>query len=270
MNNLDVEGDPAPGWDPGEYLRFAGERARPFLDLLGRVDHPGPRHVVDLGCGPGTLTALLSRRWPQAWVLGVDSSAEMSLAARGLTRPGRLEFTTGDVRDWQPAQPVDVVVSNATLQWVPGHLELLPRLVAALGPGGVLALQLPANFDQPSHVLLAALRRSPRWRDRVGVEAVRTASVHEPQRYLEVLSGCADRVEVWETTYLHVLPGEDAVLDWMRGTGLRPVLTVLGPEERREFEAEYGAALRAAYPGRPYGTVLPYRRIFAVASAGQA
>lgn len=262
---------PAGGlrWDPAQYLRFGGARAQPFLDLLSRVEHPGPRHVADLGCGPGTLTALLSERWPEARVMGVDSSAEMLAAAQRLARPGQLAFRQGDLREWQPALPVDVIVSNATLQWVPEHLELLPRLQGALAPGGVLALQLPANFDQPSHQLLSTLRRSPRWRERVGDGAVRGASVHEPQRYLDVLSANADRVEVWETTYLHVLPGQDAVLQWMRGTGLRPVLSVLDQAEREEFEAAYAAALRVAYPSRPYGTVLPYRRIFAVASRGE-
>jgi trans-aconitate 2-methyltransferase len=257
-------------WDPGQYLRYAGERARPFAELLARVGAERPGFVVDLGCGPGNATAALADRWPDAEILGVDSSAEMIARAQEHAVPGRLSFAVGDLRDWTPPRPVDVLVSNATLQWVPGHLDLLPGLVDAVAPGGWFAFAVPGNFGEPSHRLLADLRASPRWRDRVGAGAVRTASVHEPADYLRVLAGLDCRTDVWETTYLHVLSGPDPVLEWMRGTGLRPVLGVLAGADRERFLAEYRDALRAAYPPQPYGTVLPYRRIFAVAQRAGA
>jgi trans-aconitate 2-methyltransferase len=252
-------------WDPEQYLRRRDERARPFYDLVARIEAQAPRTVVDLGCGPGNLTRFLAQRWPDALVSGVDSSPEMVAAAAEHAIEGRLSFALGDVQTWAPAEPVDVVVTNAVLQWVPDHLQLLGRLVAGLAPGGWLALQVPGNFDSPSHTAIAELRTSPRWRDRVGEGAVRSLAVAEPEEYLDRLAGLGCRVDVWETTYLHVLQGEDAVLEWVRGTALRPVLTVLSAEEAAEFEAELRVRLRAAYPPRASGTVLPFRRIFAVA-----
>jgi len=260
-------------WDPQQYTIYADERGRPFADLLARVRPPGapsgdPALVVDLGCGPGTLTAGLTARWPGARVIGVDSSAEMIAQAR-LLETGRLSFVEADLRTWTPPGPVDVLVTNATLQWVPDHLALLPRLVAALAPGGVLALQVPHNFGAPSHVLLHELRNAPRWRPLVGDDAApsldRAASSGEAVDYLAALAGAGCAVEAWETTYLHVLTGADPVLEWMRGTGARPTLAGLPDADRAEFEREYAAALRTAYPARPYGTVLPFRRVFAVA-----
>ncbi len=251
-------------WDPEQYLRFADERGRPFRDLMARVGAREPGSVADLGCGPATLTVELARRWPGARVEGVDDSPEMIERARAETA-GAVELTLADLRDWEPAAPVDVIVSNATLQWVPGHLPLLDRLAGLLAAGGWLAFQVPGNFDQPSHTELAALSDDPRWRARLAGRA--RPRVEEPGDYLARLAGRGLRVDAWETTYLQVLQGEDAVLEWMRGTGLRPVLSALDGEDRTEFEAEYGARLRAAYPGQAYGTVLPYRRIFVVAQA---
>jgi trans-aconitate 2-methyltransferase len=248
-------------WDPQRYLEFADERARPFHDLMAAVGARDPAEVVDLGCGPGTQTATLGQRWPGARIVGVDSSPEMVAAARQV---GGIEVVHADIREWTPDRPVDVLVSNATLQWVPDHLALLPALVNAVAPGGWFAFQLPANFTEPSHVLLYRLADSPRWRDRVGRQQVARPSSHDPEEYLTVLAGLDCAVHVWETTYFHVLPGEDAVLDWVSGTALRPILDVLDEAERSEFTREYGALLRAAYPRRSYGTVLPYRRIFAV------
>jgi trans-aconitate 2-methyltransferase len=261
-------------WDPEQYLRYGDERARAFADLLARVPVSEARRVVDLGCGPGNLTARLAERWPDARVVGVDSSPAMIDRARVVAAgradgPGALSFQLGDVRTWRPAEPVDVLLSNATFQWVPDHLRLLPDLVAALRPGGVLAFQVPGNFNEPSHRTLAELAVSPRWRARVG-QVPRAAPVHEPADYLDLLAGLGCRVDAWETTYLHVLTGPDAVLDWVRGTALRPYLSLLPGERATEFLAEYGSLLRAAYPARPYGTVLPFRRIFVVASAPTA
>jgi trans-aconitate 2-methyltransferase len=251
-------------WDPEQYLTFASERARPFYDLLGRIGATAPEYVVDLGCGPGNLTAALADRWPEAEVLGIDSDAEMIAAAS--KRPARsgLSFQLGDLRDWQPGRKVDVIASNAVLQWVPGHLDLLPRWTAALAPDGWLAFQLPGNFDQPSHAILRELSQSARWRDRLsGVELNRQAA--DPAEYLDVLARLGLAVDAWETSYLHVLQGEDAVTEWYKGTGLRPVLTALAPAEAAEFVTEYSEQVRRAYPAAPYGTVLPFRRVFVVA-----
>lgn len=251
-------------WDPDQYLSFADERARPFYDLVSRIGAKAPQYVVDLGCGPGNLTAFLADRWPEATVLGVDSSAEMIAAAsRQAVRP-RLTFSLGDVRDWRPDGTVDVIVSNALLQWVPGHLGLLPGWVAALAPGGWLAFQLPGNYDQPSHVVLRELSQSAKWRDRLsGVELNRQAA--SPAEYLDVLATLGLAVDAWETTYLHVLPGEDAVTRWYKGTGLRPVLAALEPPDAAQFVGEYAERVRRAYPAARYGTVLPFRRVFVVA-----
>ncbi len=251
-------------WDPDQYLAFADERSRPFYDLVGRVGAPSPDYVVDLGCGPGNLTSSLADRWPRAEILGVDSSAEMIAAASARpARPG-LSFRLGDVRDWRPDREVDVIVSNAVLQWVPGHVELLPGWAAALAPGGWLAFQLPGNFDQPSHAILRELSQSAKWRDRLSaVQLNRQAA--DPAEYLDVLARLGLAVDAWETTYLHVLPGEDAVTQWYKGTGLRPVLAALEPADAAEFISDYSEQVRRAYPAAPYGTVLPFRRVFVVA-----
>jgi trans-aconitate 2-methyltransferase len=249
-------------WDPATYLQFADERARPFADLVGQVRADQPAQVVDLGCGPGQLTASLVDRWPSATILGVDSSPEMVEQARGYAGP-RVSFTVQDLRDWRPAGPVDVILSNATLQWVPGHRDLLPGLVAALAPGGWLAFQVPGNFTEPSHVLLHRLADDPRFAeftaDRERPDAFDAATYADDLHRL----GC--RVNAWETTYLHVLTGPDPVFRWISGTGARPVLQALPVEAREVFVAEYKAALAQAYPSRPYGTLLPFRRVFVVA-----
>lgn len=252
-------------WDPEEYLLFADERSRPFTDLMTRVVADLPRRVVDLGCGPGNLTRDLARRWPQAEVEGWDSSAEMIERARGDGETDRLRFTVGDLREWQPAQPVDVLTCNATLQWVPDHLEVLPRLLAGVRPGGWFAFQIPGNFAERTHTAIADLCAQATWRERLaGVDVSRPRS-EEPVTYLEALLAQGCRAEVWETTYLQVLQGPDAVVRWMTGTGLRPLLGALDEAEQGEFLAAYRSLVAEAYPARDAGTVLPYRRIFAVA-----
>ena len=254
-------------WDPSAYKRRTGERQRPFLELLARVGADHPSFVVDLGCGPGPLTAALADRWPEARVLGVDSSPEMVAEAQQYARPPQLTFEQGDASAWIPDAPVDVLVANALLQWVPGHERLLAHFVDIIASGGWFAFQVPGNFDAPSHQLLAELRTSPEWRDRLGENAVRTASVMEPAGYLERLAALGCEVDAWETTYLHVLDGEDPVLRWMDGTALRPVLTGLSddPEARDRFIRQLADRLRDAYPQRPFGTVFSFRRIFVVA-----
>ena len=250
-------------WDPDVYNRYADERGRPFVELLTRVRVESAASVVDLGCGPGNLTALLASRWPRAEVLGVDSSADMVAAAASYATD-RLRFVVGDLATWQPTSELDVVVANAALHWVPGHVDLIERFASWLRPGGAVAFQVPDNFTEPSHTLLHDLRVSPRWRDRLGDGADRTAGVERPERYLRALVAAGLDADVWQTEYLHVLPGEDAVLNWVRGTALRPVLTALDADEQDEFVGSYAEALRAAYPPDEFGTVFPFRRTFAV------
>jgi trans-aconitate 2-methyltransferase len=270
-------------WDAHLYLRFGGERARPFLDLLARVGAELPGYVVDLGCGPGHLTAMLAERWPGATVCGVDSSAEMIEAARqlapaapaGLRSPGPpaatitshapgLSFMLDDVRHWEPQSLPDVIISNAVLQWVPGHRELLTRWAGQLAGDGWLAFQVPGNFDQPAHAILRELAAAPRWRSRLRDVSLNRQSA-DPADYARLLAAAGCEVDAWETTYVHILPGSDPVLQWYQGTGLRPVLAVLDAEQAADFLAEYGERLRAAYPPGPFGTIFPFRRVFAVA-----
>jgi trans-aconitate 2-methyltransferase len=268
---------PGAAWDPEQYGLFSEERGRPFFELLDRVPAEDPIHVVDLGCGSGELTATLADRWPAARIEGIDSSPEMIAAAERRAVPG-LRFAVGDIATWTPDHPVDVIVSNAALQWVPTHRELLPKWVEALNPGGWLAFQVPGNFDGPSHSAVRDLCRSPRWRDRLGElprgqsgDIVYGKPVDSPNDYLELLAthGCLP-VDAWETTYSQVLSGDRPVLEWIKGTALRPVLAALDadptePDAKADFLAELAALLRAAYPPRSYGTVFPFRRIFVVA-----
>lgn len=258
-----------PSWDPAQYLRHAGHRARPFHDLLARVpDLPGtPPRVADLGCGPGTLTAHLADRWPTARITGYDNSAQM-LADAAAHAADRLDFAHADLTTWTPDETYDLLISNAALHWVPGHLDALPAWVDGLAPGGTLAFQVPHNIDAPLHALMRDLAGTPRWKDRLAHVLRLEDSVHTPGVYLDRLArlGCA--TDVWTTTYHHVLQGEDPVLDWVRGTGLRPALDALAddPDARAAFLTDYRDLLRAAYPRTEYGTVLPFRRLFAVAT----
>ena len=253
-------------WDPSQYLRYADLRGRPFVELTTRIGAESPSSVVDLGCGTGELTAMLAERWPGATVAGSDSSPDMIATAQQHVIPGRLTFEVADLRSWKPERPVDVVTANAVLQWVPGHLDLLGELVGTLAPGGWLAFQVPDNFDEASHTLLRGLRLSPRWRELLGEGADRTAGVERPDVYLRKLIGLGLDADVWQTTYQQVLQGDDAVLEWVKGTALRPVLSLLEDDgERQEFLEEYAAALRDAYPRDSFGTVFPFRRTFAVA-----
>jgi len=263
-------------WDPQRYLRFARHRAQPFIDLLARVrpgDEAEPGYVVDLGCGPGNVTELLTKRWPGARVLGVDSSPQMIEAASKRAVPGRLDFRLGDLRELTAAQldgPADVLITNATLQWVPGHLDLLPRLVELVAPGGTFALGVPGNFDSPSHTTLADLQREPRWASRLTGLEVRP-TVPGPEDYLRALDAAGLAAEAWETTYMYVVDGEDGVFDFISSTALRPVLVELGGPDTPaaiEFCDEFRAALREVYPATKLGgrtvQILPFRRVFAL------
>ncbi|GAB3760436.1 trans-aconitate 2-methyltransferase [Nocardioides ginsengisegetis] len=248
-------------WDPDRYLTYADERGRPFVDLVVRIGAEAPATVVDLGCGPGNLTSLLADRWPGAAVSGLDSSPEMIAAAR--QADDRVDFSVGDLREWAPGTPVDVLVSNATLQWLPDHLDLLPRLVARVRPGGWFAVQVPGNFDEPSHTIRRDLAAEPPYAAHTAGVAVPDS--RDPVVYLEALTALGCEVDAWETTYLHVLTGEDPVFTWVSGTGARPTLQALPDDLRPGFEAEFKRRLREAYPPREHGVVLPFRRIFVVA-----
>jgi trans-aconitate 2-methyltransferase len=247
-------------WDPALYLSFDDHRSRPFHDLLARVGATVPRRVVDLGCGPGHLTGLLEARWPDATVSALDSSAEMVTAARERV----VDAAQADVVDWMPEPDTDVVITNAVLQWVPTHLRLLPRWIAALPADAWFALQVPGNVAAPSHALVRELLDQPRWRGAVDLRG--DDAVPEPGGYAELLARTGAAVDVWETTYLHRLTGADPVLEWISSTALRPVRNALSGADYTEFRAELGPRLRGAYPVRPDGTTwFPFRRIFAVA-----
>ncbi|MEU7982530.1 trans-aconitate 2-methyltransferase [Micromonospora sp. NPDC049081] len=256
-------------WDPTSYLRYGDERSRPFHDLLARVGAEHPRAVVDLGCGPGTLTATLAHRWPAARIAGLDSSPEMIDRARTLDTT--VDFTVGDVADWRPAPDVDVLVANAVLQWVPDHPALLRRWAGALPPGGWLAFQVPGNFAGPAHRALREVAEDPRWAATVR-PMLREDPVDDPIGYADALTAAGCAVDAWETTYLHLLPaGADAehpVLSWLDGTALRPVRAVLDDTALADFRATLAARLAHAYPVRQGQVYFPFRRIFVVARTG--
>ncbi|GAA4104879.1 trans-aconitate 2-methyltransferase [Nonomuraea soli] len=247
-------------WDPSAYARYTDERSRPFFELTARIGAQGPATVVDAGCGSGELTAALKRRWPEADVRGFDSSQKMIDQAR---EHHGVRFDVADAATWTPDGPVDVLVSNALLQWVPTHREVLTRWADALAPEGWLAFQVPGNFDAPSHVIIRELCQGPEWRDKVG-DVPRARPVDEPEGYLDLLAGRFKLIDAWETAYVHLLQGEDAVLRWTSGTALRPVFDRLDQEERERFTAQLAVRLGEAYPRRPYGTAFPFRRIFVV------
>ena len=252
-------------WDPTKYVQFGDYRDRPFFDLTARIHAAAPARVVDLGCGPGNLTATLAERWPGAAIQGIDSSAEMLAKAAPLAADlPALQFTQADIAAWMPDSGIDVVVSNAALQWVPGHQEMMRKWLAALRPGAWFAMQVPGNFNAPSHALMRSIAASERWSEKLDGVLRGTESVGEPADYLDILldAGCA--ADAWETSYQQVLAGPDPVLEWVRGTALRPVMAALGGEDAKRFETEYAAALRKAYPPGAHGTIFPFRRIFAV------
>lgn len=251
-------------WDPETYLAFDDHRSRPFFDLLARVGATDPRRVVDLGCGPGNLTAALTERWPDAAVAGIDSSASMVEAAR----QRGVAAERADVSDWSPTADTDVVVCNAVLQWVPGHERLIERIVRGLEPGAWFAFQVPGNFDAPSHRLIRELAAEEPWRSQLLGLTLRDAdAVAEPQRYAALLAEAGCAIDVWETTYQQRLRGTDPVLHWVRGTALRPIAEALDEGGFDRFCAALAPRLRAAYPALADGTTLfEFRRIFAVAT----
>jgi len=249
-------------WDPANYLAFASERTRPDAELLARVPLAQPENVVDIGCGPGNSTALLVARWPNADIEGLDSSADMIAEANAARL--RARFTLADASSWSPAQRYDVVFSNATYQWLADHPTLLPRLMTFVKSGGVFAFKVPSNFDAPSHVLMREVAAEGSWSCKLA--SVREASVLTAAAYHDLLAPHAKTVDIWQTEYLQVLDGPDAVYRWVSATGLRPFVHELEAAERESFIAAYKARLNSAYPRRADGkTLFPFRRLFAVA-----
>ena len=250
-------------WDPKTYLAFNAERTRPAADLLARIPLQAPKRVADLGCGPGNSTALLRARWPDADITGVDSSPEMLRDARSSGVDAR--FIEGDITTWRPDAPYDLVFSNAVLQWIGDHENLLPRLFSFVRPGGVLAFQVPRNYDELCQVLVREATSDPRWSEQL-------RSVRDwwnglaPEHYYDLLAPGATVIDAWETRYFHVLEGEDAVFRWMMGTSLRPFAAALESPAREEFLEHYRRLLAAAYRPRSDGkTIHRFLRLFVVA-----
>jgi trans-aconitate 2-methyltransferase len=256
-----------PTWDAKQYLQFAEYRTRPCRELVERVEVAAPTRVIDLGCGPGNSTAVAAARWAGAEIVGLDSSAQMIEAAKKETRGGK--WVVGDIARWAKDndKPFDVILSNAAMQWVDDHGEAYPRLMKKVAPGGALATQVPGNFDGPAHRAARELAASEAWRAKFASGSVREWHVHELSFYYDILSPVAKRVDAWETEYLHVMPSAEAIVEWYKGTGLRPFLELLGSEEeRKRFEADYLEEIQRAYPVHADGRVLfPFRRLFLVA-----
>jgi trans-aconitate 2-methyltransferase len=255
-----------PTWDAKQYLRFNEERTRPCRELAARVALVAPGHVIDLGCGPGNSTAVLGERWPKAHLIGLDSSTEMISASRR-GAPG-LDWRVGDIAAWaaENGQLFDVVFSNAALQWVPNHAALLPKLLSRVAPEGALAIQVPGNLDAPAHCLMREMAASAAWSGffRGGV---REWHVEDLEAYHDILTPEAADIDLWATEYLHILPDAAGIVEWYKGTGLRPFLDTLPSDEvKNAFTAEYLEHIRRAYPSRPNGSIIfPFRRLFLIA-----
>lgn len=260
-------------WDPAKYVQFASHRDRPFFELIARINEAAPARVVDLGCGPGPLTAALADRWPDARVTGLDASPEMIEKASADHQRPKLDFAEADAGSWAPESETDILISNAMMQWIPGHRELMARWLDALKAGAWFAAQVPGNFEAPSHALMRELAAKPHWAHRLQGLVLRKDAVAVPDTYLRLMLERGFQADVWETTYEQVLRGPDPVLDWVRGTALRPILSVLDQADASDFEAEYAELVRKAYPpfAGPEGeqlTVFPFRRIFMVGRKG--
>lgn len=251
-------------WNPTQYLRYGSERLRPALDLIARIQVEPPESVYDLGCGTGAITRILKERWPGATVTGVDSSAAMLERTTDVGTGDHWQHS--DLNDWQPESPADVIYSNAALHWLDGHEQLFPRLMDAIKPGGVLAVQMPENFSAPSHTAIAATVREGQWRERLA-PFQREQPVAEPFFYYDLLSSASSSIDMWETTYIHILEGENPVVEWTMGTMLRPLLDNLSAEEGSRFLRSYTEKVAAAYPYRADGkTVFPFKRLFIIAA----
>jgi trans-aconitate 2-methyltransferase len=253
-----------PQWDAEQYLKFGGERTQPVRDLIGRVYLENPRRIIDLGCGPGNSTGELRLRWPGSRVIGLDNSREMIEQARRTYPEG--EWQLGDAARWTAEDPFDLVFSNAMLHWVRDHQQVCTRLLAQVAPGGAFAVQVPAHYDSPLHREIMEVSRDPLWSHRMD-RARNALTNHPPEFYYDLLAPQASRFDVWETTYYHVLAGPESVLEWFRGSGLRPFLEALDdPGEIQRFEQSLIERYKKTYPRRGDGRILfPFRRLFLVA-----
>lgn len=250
-------------WNPALYRRFEDERTRPAAELLARVPIESPRLAIDLGCGPGNSTELLAQRYPAARLIGTDNSPAMLDSAR-LRLPG-IAFELSDIAQWVPDEPPDLLYANASLQWVPDHARLLPRLLSMLAPGGVLAVQMPDNLGEPSHVLMRETAADARFAPAIGEADKLRARVLAVAEYHDLLAPLAD-VDIWRTTYHHRMADAAAIVEWVRGTGLRPFIDPLPPPLQARFLAEYQHRIDAAYPARADGVrLLAFPRLFIVA-----
>jgi trans-aconitate 2-methyltransferase len=259
------KGPGRPDWRPALYQRFADERERPAFDLIQRIALDQPDFVVDIGCGAGNVTALLHARWPKARLLGMDNSPAMLTAARAVLPD--VTFVEGDAAAWVPPEPPDLLFANAVLHWLPDHDRLFPRLLARLRPGGVLAVQMPRNYDRPSHTLMMDTAKAGAWRAKLAAQTDQPPPVAAPAFYARLMAPLTQAAEIWETDYLMRLQGDNPVVTWTRATGLRPFLEPLDEEDRKRFEADYAARIRATYPPEPDGsTLFAFRRLFIVAS----
>ena len=250
-------------WNPNQYLKFSGHRLRPALDLLLRIPDFPARTVADLGAGAGNVTKLLKERWPDADVTAVEGSAEM--VAAGKKAAPEVDWLHADLSAWTPAKKFDVIYSNAALHWLPAHDKLFPKLIDCVAPGGILAVQMPRNFEAPSHTLIAETALNGPWRSKVG-HLVTPPPVQGPAFYHGLLAPHAQNLDIWETEYLQVLTGENPVKEWTKGTWLMRYLDVLQGAEKTAFEAAYGERVAKAYPPTASGeTLFPFRRLFMVA-----
>src|ERR1700674_271529 len=249
-------------WNPQQYLSYGNERLRPALDLMARIKLAAPQGIVDIGCGPGNVTAILRERWPDATITGIDNSPEMLNAARKIDG---IDWQLADAATWQPERQYDLIFSNAALHWLDQHEQLFPHLAQALNPGGCLAIQMPRNLASASHIIAREVAQSGPWRETLAL-LLREAPVHEPADYYRILTPRAEQLDIWETEYLHILGGENPVADWTRGSLLVPLLASLAEPQRSAFEAEYRRRLQAAYRAQADGqTLFPFRRIFIIA-----
>ena len=254
-------------WDAEHYLRFSDARTLPAIDLLSRIALATPRRVVDLGCGPGNSTAPLKARWPDAAVTGIDSSEEL-LAAGRRDHPN-IDFVKGDIASWAATEPADVIFANAALQWVGGHDRLVPRLFDQVAPGGVLAVQMPRNHDFATHRLMRQVAAEGDWRGRLA-GAREPSPVKSPEVYYDLLAPRSPHFTIWETNYIQIMDGVQAIIAWLHGTGLRPFLARLTDAERPVFLERYAVLLAEAYPAQADGKILlPYPRLFFIATKPQ-
>lgn len=257
-----------PRWNPEHYLKFADHRLRPGLDLIARIPAVDPKIIYDLGCGPGAVTRVLAERWPGVRVIGVDSSPRMLERAR--REPSDIEWVEADIASWSPAAPAGVIFSNAALHWLDDHQDLFPGLLSKLAGGGVLAVQMPKNHGAPSHILLADVARRGPWAD-ILVPLLRQAPVGTAEFYYDLLAPEAASLDIWESEYTHMLEGENPVLEWVRGTVLKPLLDALEGSGNGHWKAafleQYAKRLNEAYPARRDGrTLFAFRRLFMVAT----